>query len=255
VSVVAPAANGSSAAPHAPGASLLRDHLLVTWYGNPHSAKMGVLGRLSGEQRAAGLRRQANAYGALTTKRVIAGYHLVAVVAQPAAGVDRKWRRRESFGVIQSLLDEARTNGFHLDSTFSPDAPASRSSTPRPFLAQPGVHLALDPEFDMSEGQVPGTRARSHACGGRGHRVSVAAGNHRRLPPKVLMVHQFTLAMLPDRTRSSPARHRCRPRHGRLRLTVAEALELPGGDAPAPARFAGIKLFYTIDTGCSLPCR
>ena len=27
----------------------------------------------------------------------------------------------------------------------------------RPFLSEPDVHLALDPEVDMDEGQVPGT--------------------------------------------------------------------------------------------------
>lgn len=35
-------------------ASLLDSHLLVTWYGNPHTARMGILGRFEGDERAEG---------------------------------------------------------------------------------------------------------------------------------------------------------------------------------------------------------
>lgn len=240
--------------------SLLRDHLLVTWYGNPHSAMMGVLGRLSGEQRAAGLRRQAAAYEPLTTKRVIAAYHLVAVVAQPAAGGDRKWRRRESFGVIRSLLDEARTNGFHLVVDVQPGRASVEEELEhlRPFLAEPDVHLALDPEFDMSEGQVPGREL------GHMHAADVNAAidflsqliTAGRLPPKVLIVHQFTLGMLPDKDKV------------RSLAGIDVVLDMDGFGSQSLKRssyravmrqrqldFAGIKLFYAIDTGLLSPAQ
>jgi hypothetical protein len=55
-------------APRAPAASLLRHHVLVTWYGNPRSVGMGILGEQEGGARAAGLRRQAEAYTHLTPK-------------------------------------------------------------------------------------------------------------------------------------------------------------------------------------------
>ena len=45
---------GATAREPADPATLLGSHLLVTWYGNPHSARMGVLGEASGAARAAG---------------------------------------------------------------------------------------------------------------------------------------------------------------------------------------------------------
>ena len=220
--------------------SLLDSHFLVTWYGNPHTARMGILGRFEGDERAEGLRRQAVAYAALTPKHVQPAYHLVAVVAQPTAGQDGKWRRREPAGVIQALLDEARANGFLLVLDVQPGRAGVEEEVAylRPFLEEPDVHLALDPEFDMGEGQVPGREL------GHTHAVHVNAAldalekivTARDLPPKVLIVHQFTMNMLPDKEQIRPRpRIESRARHGRIRLAVAEALHLPNGDAPVCA--------------------
>jgi hypothetical protein len=147
--------------------SFLESRLLVTWYGNPHSAAMGVLGQSSGAERAEALRRQAAAYEPLTSKSVVAAYHLVAVVAQRAASADGKWRRRESPAVIRALLEEARGEGFMLvlDVQLGRSAIEGELEYLRPFLSEPDVHLALDPEFDMNEGQVPGRqRGHTHAA-------------------------------------------------------------------------------------------
>ena len=100
--------------------SLLRDHLLVTWYGNPRSARMGVLGEETGAARAAALRAQAAAYAPLTRKRVVMAYHLVAVVALCEAGADGLWRRRESHEVVRALLEPS------AEPTVLPSIPSMR---------------------------------------------------------------------------------------------------------------------------------
>jgi len=103
---------------------------------------MGVLGQSSGAARAHALLAQARAYVPLTTKRVVPAYHLVAVVAQPRPGADGMWRRRESAGVIRTLLDEARTYGFHLVLDVQPGRAGIEDELThlRPFLAEPDVH-------------------------------------------------------------------------------------------------------------------
>lgn len=127
--------------------SLLRDHLLITWYGNPRTSRMGVLGQQSGAARAAALRRQAEAYEPLTTKRVIMAYHLVATVAQCTAGGDGLWRRRETREIIADLLDEARGNGFRLILDIQPgrSTVVEEMRVLEPFLDEPDVDLASAP--------------------------------------------------------------------------------------------------------------
>jgi hypothetical protein len=240
--------------------SLLRRHVLVTWYGNPHSRQMGVLGQASGAARADALRRQAAAYAPLTPKKVVPAYQLVAVIAQRSAGVDGRWRRRESAGVIRALLDEARAHDFLLVLDVQPGRAGIEEELEylRPFLMEPEVHLALDPEFDMSEGQVPGREL------GHMHAADVNAALdvlerlvvEHALPPKVLIVHQFTLGMLPDK-------EKIRPRPG-----VDLVLDMDGFGSPSLKRssyraimrqrqlpFAGFKLFYSQDSNLLAPAQ
>lgn len=257
--IVTSAIQTSSSAGHAVyDPSLLRTHLLVTFYGNPHSRAMGVLGQASGEARAAALRAQARAFVPLTDKRVLPAYHLVAVVAQPRPGADGMWRRRESRDVIAGLLAEARAHGFHLVLDIQPGHAdlGDELNHLRPFLAEPDVHLALDPEFDMNEGQAPG-RALGHT-----HALDVNLATSflgslitaYELPPKVLIVHQFTLGMLPDKPEIVPA--------PMIDLVLnmdgfgSQSLKLSSYRTimrQSPLQFAGIKLFYTIDTGLFSP--
>ena len=248
-----------SGAPTAdPVPSLLAEHLLVTFYGNPHSRAMGVLGQSSGEARASALRKQADAYARFTRKRVLPAYHLVAVVAQPSPGGGGKWRRRESTNVIEHLLLEARTHGFHLMLDVQPGRATIREELDalRPFLIQPEVHLAIDPEFDMEDGQVPG-RALGHTPAAD---VNLAISflsslvRAKDLPPKVLIVHQFTLGMLPDKAQiiDAPGVDVVLNMDGfgsqSLKLSTYRAIM-----RQHPLEFAGIKLFYTIDTGLFAP--
>jgi hypothetical protein len=234
------------------GASLLRDHLLITWYGNPRSDRMGVLGEQSGAARAGALRQQASAYATLTSKKVLMGYQLVAVVAQCTPGRDGRWRRREAPEVIQAMLDEARANGFRLILDVQPghSTVAAEVAVLEPFLSQPDVDLALDPEFAMAACETPGIQIGQMTAGdvnGAIGRLEALIAAHR-LPPKVLIVHQFRVDMLHDKNEI-------------LTSDVVDiVLNMDGFGSKAlkrasyrtvmrqPLAFAGIKLFYRQDS-------
>jgi hypothetical protein len=238
--------------------SVLETHLLVTWYGNPNSPRMGVLGRSTGTELADGLRRQASAYQGLTKKTVIAGYELVAVVAQGMPGEDGMWRRRESSEVIDSLLKQARGNGFKLVL----DLQVGHSTVPaelqhlQSYLEQPDVYLALDPEFDMAPNERPGVEIGSMKASEVTYALNFLGQliTEHQLPPKVLIVHQFKLDMLPDKAQigQSPV--------------VDLVLDMDGFGSQALKRdtyrtimnqkalpFAGMKLFYEQDRNLFTP--
>jgi hypothetical protein len=213
---------------------------------------MGILGEQSGEARARALRQQAAAYTKLTTKKVIMAYHLVAVVAQCTPGRDERWRRREAPAVIQAMLDEARANGFRLVLDIQPghSTVAAEVAVLEPFLSQPDVDLALDPEFAMAGCETPGTQIGQMSAveiNGAIDRLERLIAAHR-LPPKVLIVHQFRFDMLPDKPRI------------RQSDAVDIVLNMDGFGSKAlkrasyravmrqPLAFAGIKLFYKQDS-------
>ena len=245
--------------PVRPAESLLQHHVLITWYGNPRSQAMGVLGEQTGAARANALKKQASAYVPLTSKHVLMAYHLVAVVALCTSGTDGSWRRRETTEVIRALLDEARANGFRLILDVQPgrSTVASEVAFLEPFLAEPDVDLALDPEYGMAACEVPGREIGQMNAAD----VNAAIGRleaiirDRELPPKVLIVHQFRLDMLPDKSRI---------RRSDLVDVVlnmdgfgSRSLKLSSYRAVMrqPLAFAGIKLFYRQDTNLYSPAQ
>jgi hypothetical protein len=240
--------------------NVLDSHLLVTWYGNPHTARMGILGAHQGPERAAALREQAAAYEPLTDRRVLMAYHLVAVIAQAQPGSDGLYRRREFTSMIRSLLDEARANGFKLVLDIQPgrSTVADEVEALRPFLAEPDVYLALDPEFAMKDDQVPGQIIGSMPASEVNDAIDFLDQVIREhsLPPKVLIVHQFTWNMLPEKNKIEP------------KPGVEVVLDMDGFGPQALKRstyrsilrqgrlpYLGFKLFYQQDTNVFTPAQ
>jgi hypothetical protein len=239
-------------------ASVLDSTVLVTWYGNPWSSRMGILGRLDPDALAAGLKKQAAEYAAVTTKRVTPAYELVAIVGQPQPGRDGLYRRRESYQVIDRMLHAARAAGFKLilDVQTGHSSVLSELSYLAPFLQEPDVYVALDPEFSMGNGAIPGQRIGQMHADDVNDAIDVleCVQEHYRLPRKVLMVHQFTMAMLPDKEKIWSS------------STLDIVLVADGFGPPALKRhtyamvlkqhalaFSGFKLFYIQDTDLLQP--
>ena len=126
----------------------------------------------------------------------------------------------------------------------------------RRWLAEPDVGLALDPEWHVGPGQVPG-RVIGSVDASVVNRISAELADvvrRRRLPEKLLLVHQFTKNMV--RRKGSLVR----------RPGVALTLNVDGfGDRPnklakyrsfssEAVRFHdGLKLFYKEDTNLLTP--
>ena len=242
---------------------ILNDHLLVTWYGNPNSNRMGILGERKGAELAAGLKQQAAAYAKLTTKQIMIAYHLVAVVAQGAPGADDKYRRRESPKIMRALLEDARANGFKLIVDVQPghSTVADEVNWLKPFLAEPDVYLALDPEFSMIDGIVPGKKIGIMRAADINAGIEIVERiiQENHLPPKVVIVHQFTWNMLPDKlkVRSSSLVDVVLDMDGfgdrTLKLSTYRAVLRQVPIRSTGFEFMGFKLFYKQDTNLMSP--
>jgi hypothetical protein len=240
--------------------AVLEDSLVVAWYGNPWNGKMGILGRLQGPALAQGLKQQANAYTKVTKKNVVAAYELIAVVAQAQPGTDGMYRRRETRAVIERTIREARAAGFKtiLDVQTGRSTVLNELAYIAPYLAEPDVYLALDPEFSMGTDGVPGRRIGTMFASEVNDAIGVLETiiERHHLPPKLLIVHQFTTGMLPDKDAiwTSPV------------LDIV--LDMDGFGSPALKRhtyktvlrqkeleYTGFKLFYIQDTDMLEPAQ
>ncbi len=255
-----PPAKAAAPTPARHPATVLEDHVLVAWYGSPWTGKMGILGRLTGDALADGLKQQAAAYARVTHKKVLPAYELIAVVAQAAPGSDGLYRRRENRDVIDRMLKAAREAGFKLvlDIQTGRSTVMSELEYLAPYLEQPDVYLALDPEFSMGSDGIPGRRIGTMEAREVNDAIAVLerVTERHNLPPKVLIVHQFTIGMLPDKESIWST--------GALDVV----LDMDGFGSPElkrntyravlrqrPLEYTGFKLFYIQDTGLLQPAQ
>lgn len=176
---------------------------LVVYYGNPFSAAMGPIGAYSDSDLLARLREQAQAYADLDpTHPVIPALDYVTPVAQGAPMADGTWRARMPDDSIEHYRSLANSNQmlFFMDMQVARSSVQSEVNAVWPFLEQPGVDLALDPEFDLTSGGIPDVNL-GHMTAAEINWVIDKLSNlvqTRNLPPKILIIHQFRIEMLPD---------------------------------------------------------
>jgi len=233
--------------------SLFPGCLVVSYYGNPLSKRMGILGEVNPDSMLARLKRQAAAYQrADSTVHVLPALELIATVAQGSPGRDGKYRLRMPDALVDKVAGWAEREGYLLilDIQVGHSDVTSELKPLIPWLRKPNVHLALDPEFAMKNGKKPGTVIGTLDAAQVNVAVDTLAQlvSEYQLPPKMLIVHRFTRPMLTNR-----AQIRLDPR-------VQLVIDMDGFGAPHLKRssyqhyvedeavqFTGFKLFYKND--------
>jgi hypothetical protein len=183
--------------------SLLANSMVVSYYGNPYSGLMGVLGQLSKEELVTALKRRAADYEVAGGRPAKPAIHFVATVAQAGAGADGLYRARMPYSLVAEYAQLAADNDmlFILDLQFGRSTVQAELAPWLPLLRQPHVHLALDPEFNMWGSDVPG-KALGHMTAREinyAQQVLADIVAKENLPNKVLILYQFTASMLPDK--------------------------------------------------------
>jgi hypothetical protein len=185
------------------GRSIFPEFRVVGFAGAPQAEELGELGIGSPDSAARRLERQARPYAGPGRPPILPAFELIAVIANATPGDEGKYRTRQRKEVIRRYLAAARRAKAMLILDVQPGR-ADFLEEVRPldeFLVQPDVSLALDPEWHMAEGEVPGQTIGSVTA----HEVNEVAKHlsgivqSRRLPEKLLIVHQFTADMIEDR--------------------------------------------------------
>ncbi|MHB8709948.1 MAG: hypothetical protein ACYC6X_00075 [Minisyncoccota bacterium] len=226
---------------------------IVAYYGNYYSAQMGVLGEYPADQMLAMLASTTAEWAAADpTTPVVPALEYIAVVAQGGAGADGMYRLRMPDDQIEKTIELAnRIHGLvFLDiqvglSTLQKELPLLER-----YLKMPQVELAIDPEFSMKYGNPPGTVIGTFDASDINYAASYLASivNQYHLPPKVLVVHRFTEAMVTHYKQIQPLPQ------------VQIIMNMDGWGSkekkkgtynaviyPEPVQFTGVKLFYKND--------
>jgi hypothetical protein len=183
-----------------PGA-LLPYNRIIAFYGNLYSKKMGILGELpKADMFKKLLQEVANWQAADSAVKVIPALHYVAVTAQGAPGTGNKYRMRMPFHQIDTIISWAKQiNALaFLDIQVGHSSVKEEVTPLEKYLSLPNVHLGIDPEFSMKNGEIPGTKIGTFNSNDINDAIDLLANIVRKnhLSPKVLVVHRFTQGMV-----------------------------------------------------------
>jgi hypothetical protein len=233
--------------------SLLPDHLIVAYYGNPKSRKMGILGELAPDDMLRKLEAAATDWARMERgRKVLPAVHMVVTVAQGKPGKGGKYRIRQPDDLIETALRWAQDRHWiaFLDVQLGGSTLADELPLLVKYLERPYVHLALDPEYAMHSGAVPGRRVGTLDAADVNQAIDLLTSivDRQNLPPKILVVHRYTQGMVTNYQQI------------KLDPRVQLVVNMDGFGSPRikedayknyvalqPVEFTGFKLFYKKD--------
>ena len=238
-----------------PGA-ILPCHRIVAYYGNPFSRRMGVLGEYPYPDMIKRFQAAVAMWNAADPGHPVQpALQLISVVAQGAPGDDGMYRLRMPASLIDKVYGWARQEHalFIMDVQVGKSTVQAELPRLEPYLKNPDVMLAIDPEFSMhyqADGSKPGQKIGVMSAAD----INFASGlleqivQKYHLPPKILIVHRFTRRMVQN------------SRDIRLRPDVQIVVNMDGWGAEwlkrdsyhdyiieEPVEYTGFKIFYHND--------
>lgn len=189
--------------------AILPDNRILSYYGFPGNELMGILGEYDKDTLLGLLREQAAAYEAVdSSKPIKLALEVIASVAQRDAMADNSYLAYTARDYIDDYVRFTRDNDLLLllDMQFGRRTVQDEVNAVMEWLAEPHVHLALDPEFSVNEGEVPGEVLGTIDAEDVRYAQETLANFalERGLPPKILVVHQFNLYSISNRDRIRP---------------------------------------------------
>ncbi|MEA3249653.1 MAG: hypothetical protein U9Q03_04850 [Patescibacteria group bacterium] len=226
---------------------------IVAYYGNFYSRGMGVLGEYVEETMLEMLAREVAAWEEADPETPVQpAIDYIAVVAQAGAGRDGKYRLR----MPDKEIDKAIAMAEKIDGIVILEVQSGLADLQgeikalEKYLVLPQVHLAIDPEFNMKYGGLPGQRVGSVDATDVNAAIGYLSGLVQAggLPPKVLIVHRYTRPMVTNATGIEPTPE------------VQVVMDMDGWGppwqkfgsynsyiVPYPVQFTGFKIFYKND--------
>lgn len=227
------------------------DRRLVAYYGTAGTGALGVLGETAPDTMVRRLRRAAAPFRGRHEPQVQPVFELIATIADRTPGPGRDYNHDIPKRDVQRYIRAAHRHDALLLLDLQPGRAGFLSVAKRWAwaLRDPYVGLALDPEWRMGRGGIPGQRIGS-VDAREVNRTSAWLRDlvaRNRLPQKLFVLHQFRTDMI----RRIDA---IRPRRGLVMVQHVDGFGTQGQKLDTfhtvarPGRFVmGLKLFYDED--------
>lgn len=175
----------------------------VALYGSPITPALGVLGEQDVPETIERAAQTAREYDDLVDEPVVPALEIIVTVASGSAGEDGNYSQEWPAETFVPLIEAAADAGQYVVLDFQPGR-TSFTDQVRDYaqlLEYPHVGVALDPEWRLGPDQVHLRQIGSVGIDEVNEVVDWVADfvQERRLPQKLVVLHQFQLAMITDR--------------------------------------------------------
>jgi hypothetical protein len=215
---------------------------------------MGILGELPKEAMLKKLKSEVAKWQAADIHtKAIPALHYIAITAQASPGRANLHRLRMPFHQIDIIMDWAKSIDalVFLDVQVGHSTVKEEVATLEKYLKFPNVHLAIDPEYSMKNGEVPGTKIGTFTSDDINDAIKILEKLVRKnnLPPKILVVHRFTQGMVTgyQKIKTVPEVQVVMNMDGFGNKTLKKSSYIDY-IFREPVEFTGFKLFYKNDT-------
>ena len=138
-----------------------KNELIVAYYGRPGVKSLGVLGEHSIGQLKPMIKKKAAEYAKVTGKHVRPGFDIIYGLASAAPGPRKDYIIHLNSKKLLPYIDAAENEGFvlFLETQLGKHMPQDAIHHTLKYLKHHNVHLAVDPEFEVSNLNVrPGKK-------------------------------------------------------------------------------------------------
>ena len=188
--------------------NLLPENRIVAVYGFPTDANMGILGEY-GPEDIQGLYDEVlmplvdQWEEADPSRPVIPAFEVIVGVAQGAPQADGSYLAHGNYEVVREYIQFAAENDMIvlIDTQMGKNTIEQELETLRPLLEYPNVHLAIDPEFSIVDGEEPGVQIGQMDASdiNLAQQAMADLSVELDLPGKIVMVHQFHYTMIENK--------------------------------------------------------
>jgi len=183
-----------------------KNEIIVAYYGRPGVKSLGVLGQHSLKEIIPIIQAKANEYKkASGNQNVVPGFDIIYDLAAADPGRDGDYIIPLSSKKLMPYIEAAQKHGFavFIDLQLGEKTPVQAVQPVLKYLKYKNVHLAIDPEFEVSNLDVRPGKKIGHVTGHMVNQVQESMQNYMRKhdikEKKILIVHMFRHTMLSNK--------------------------------------------------------
>jgi len=142
-----------------------KNELIVAYYGRPGVRSLGVLGQYSAAQIKPMIKERAAEYARITGKHVRPGFDIIYGLASAAPGPRKDYIIHLNPKKLVPYIEAAEKEGFvvFLETQLGEHMPQDAIHHILKYMKHHNVHLAVDPEFEVSNLNVrPAAYVQTH---------------------------------------------------------------------------------------------